>query len=764
MINRLFCLQTLLFAAWVLGIAGLHTGHRPVVWGRVTFGAATLIPPAFLAFSRLFPVPSPWPPDWLLHSSLATGGLLALTALLTPLVVSDVRVVDGELLRTPGPLYAIFALFFLSVWVTAISVLIKKWFHVRGLARAQLQYLTAAILISGAGAIGANLVYPMLTGTSAHSGLGPFFSVVFVLIVGHSIIRHRLLELKIVINQGLSRVLAAGLLALILITGWRLLSRDRPVGGGQAFWVALVAVLVTLSVPAQRLFAALIDPYLFRGRLEYPVVIRDATQRLSRLLPLDQLRREVMEILTGAYRPELALFFLGPDYPPPAAEASASRQRDAALAEWATRVLHDAGASSPVIVIDPRTHGAGEADAGRHLGQLGAEIVIGLRRRGRLLGGIVLGPRRSGDAYFLRDLQFLESMAQLASVSLENSLLYREQAQILEYSNRLLESLSSAVVAIDARGRLTSVNAAALALLGVAIHRRDATIEMLPSDIGWLLALCARDAWRPRELEVVVEGAARAPFPAIVSTAALKNEGGEPAGALVVLTDLTTVKELERDRRRLEHLTLMARFYAGIAHEIRNPLTSISNLISMLPDRFDDPEYRDTAARLLPDEVARIVRLAERLHLMAPSALPSGHRRVDQGRWRGAPHHGVAPLPGGAAGHSRRPRPAHPVVPQPDPQRPGRNARGRRDPDSRPGRAHAGRRPGHGLRRRRGTRHRSGLAGKGLRALLHHQAVGHRPRALDLPRDRPLPSRAAHPGTAVGPERHDRPARVPRRG
>ena len=58
---------------------------------------------------------------------------------------------------------------------------------------------------------------------------------------------------------------------------------------------------------------------------------------------------------------------------------------------------------------------------------------------------------------------------------------------------------------------------------------------------------------------------------------------------------------------------------AGIAHEIRSPLAAISNFISMLPDRFDDPEYRDTATRLLPMEVARIVGLADRLRLMAPS-------------------------------------------------------------------------------------------------------------------------------------------------
>jgi two-component system sporulation sensor kinase A/two-component system, sporulation sensor kinase E len=105
----------------------------------------------------------------------------------------------------------------------------------------------------------------------------------------------------------------------------------------------------------------------------------------------------------------------------------------------------------------------------------------------------------------------------------------------------------------------------------------------------------------------------------ILSTAVLHDDEKRISGALVVATDLSAVKALERNQRRVEHLAIMARFYAGIAHEIRNPLAAISNLIALLPDRFDDPEYRDTAVRLLPMEVSRIVRLADRLRLMAPS-------------------------------------------------------------------------------------------------------------------------------------------------
>jgi two-component system sporulation sensor kinase A len=144
-------------------------------------------------------------------------------------------------------------------------------------------------------------------------------------------------------------------------------------------------------------------------------------------------------------------------------------------------------------------------------------------------------------------------------------------------------------------------------------------MHVLPSEIGWALVLAVSGGWHPREVEVTIDHIVRGPLHVILSTAVLHDDEQRVSGALVVVTDLSAVKALERNQRRVEHLAIMARFYAGIAHEIRNPLAAISNLVSMLPDRFDDPEYRDTAVRLLPMEVARIVRLSDRLRLMAPS-------------------------------------------------------------------------------------------------------------------------------------------------
>jgi signal transduction histidine kinase len=259
-----------------------------------------------------------------------------------------------------------------------------------------------------------------------------------------------------------------------------------------------------------------------------------------------------------------------------------------------------------------------EAASRLRVREAGVAVAVLLGRRDRRLGLILLGPRRSGDAYFREDLAFIESVAELTSIALENASLYRERVTLLEYSERLLESLDAAVIAADADGRITRYNQAAAELLSLGLAAPYASIGALPSEVGWALAFALRGAWEPHDVEVTVDHRVRGTVPVIVSTTVL-SEQQVVIGALLVITDLSTVKALEANQRRLERLSGMARFYAGIAHEIRSPLTAISNFISLLAERFDDPEYRETASRLLPLEVNRIVQLAERLRLMAPS-------------------------------------------------------------------------------------------------------------------------------------------------
>jgi signal transduction histidine kinase len=619
-INRWFATYTVLIACWIVGIGGLHAGSNLEFWGRFTFASGSMMPPTFLAFTRAYPIPSRWPPQRLLTTVFLIGAAFAALSLTTPLIMHSVALGESGISRQPGPLYALFSAYFLTGWVAALAVFTSKWWRSSGISRAQLQYLGAGLILPVAGGVITNLLLPLLTGKSTYWWLGPYFSLPFVAIVGHAIIRHRLMDLRPVIHQGLAHLMVIAVAAGVAVGVARLVAFDwttTTFAPPSDVLIAVVVALFMLSAPINRMIVRFVDPYMFRSRIDYDSALREATQRLGRLMQPTEVAQELRHILKAAFVPEAFAFAVRPLE---GGNLEALLTDEVSIERLLPIIVDTIEHPRPrVLVVNPADERGLRRDAHELLSLAGIEIVITLARRDQLLGLVVLGSRRSGDPYFVKDLSFIEALTQIASIALENSLLYRQRIQMLEYSDLLLESLNAAVVAVDVAGKITSFNAATKTLLGLKDSQRGDFLSALPSEVAWALTLAVSGVWSPREVELNIDHDARGLLPVILSVAALHDDKQEISGALAIVTDLSTVKALERNQRRVEHFALMARFYAGIAHEIRSPLAAISNFIAMLPDRFGDPEYRDTATRILPMEVARIVRLAERLRLMAPS-------------------------------------------------------------------------------------------------------------------------------------------------
>ena len=466
--NRRFAALTLCIAGWVLGIGGVESGVQTEVWGRVAFATASLIPTAFLAFSRVFPATSPWPTSTVLRATVVVGGLLALLSVTTRLIAYDISLTPTGIRRSSGPLFPIFTIYFLACMITALTVFIAKWRRERGLARAQLQHLGIGLLVLSAGAITTNLLIPIATGRSTLSWLGPYFTLPFVVLVGHAIIRHRLLDLRIFASRGLAYGVAIAIASGLSIAAARVIF---PSWDAQTYFVhpnivtITIVALAMLTSPAQRFLNRAIDPYLYRG-IEHATALRAATRRLSRLMQPTELAAELRQILGEVLVPEsftlLVKSFESDSFEQLLSEGST--HIDPRI--WAALRL-DHTSSGSVIVVNPAENGHIPKPVRDTLQDVGVELVVTIGRRGQLLGLVLLGPRRSGDAYFKTDLAFVESLSDLASIALENALLYRQRIQMLEYSDRLLESIDSAVVAVDVGDEITSFNPAATKLLGL---------------------------------------------------------------------------------------------------------------------------------------------------------------------------------------------------------------------------------------------------------------------------------------------------------
>src|SRR5713226_1674600 len=195
-----FAAFTLSVATWLFGVAAWCYGTFAELGLRVAFAGASLIAPSFLGLTRSFPPGAKEASRLWVAGPLVLGAAFFALSLTTPLIAFDAAVSTSGLHRTPGPLYPVFAVFFFMTFATAASIILTRWWKAQGQARAQLQYLGLAILLPGAVAITTNLILPMVTGHSTYSWLGPFFVGPLVAVIAHAVIRHRFMNLRLVVH------------------------------------------------------------------------------------------------------------------------------------------------------------------------------------------------------------------------------------------------------------------------------------------------------------------------------------------------------------------------------------------------------------------------------------------------------------------------------------------------------------------------------------------------------------------------------------
>jgi two-component system sensor histidine kinase PilS (NtrC family) len=169
-----------------------------------------------------------------------------------------------------------------------------------------------------------------------------------------------------------------------------------------------------------------------------------------------------------------------------------------------------------------------------------------------------------------------------AGASLERA--SSELANLQAFSQDIINSLTSGLITTDYSGTILTFNLAAESITGhkaaAAAGRAVAEILQLPPDLTAALTVDLGGE-RFRRADFAYTTADRRRIEIGLSTTHLVTTTG-PTGFIFTFQDVTEIKRLERDARMKLRLAAVGEMAAGIAHEIRNPLASMSGSIQVL--------------------------------------------------------------------------------------------------------------------------------------------------------------------------------------
>ncbi len=206
--------------------------------------------------------------------------------------------------------------------------------------------------------------------------------------------------------------------------------------------------------------------------------------------------------------------------------------------------------------------------------------------------------------------------------------LRRELQHARLFADEVVSNMPVGLVAVDGEGRISMVNREAqrMVRLDPDLALGQPAENVLPSAL--------RERWEAvrqsghaaaREVEVAL-GPETVPLSLVGSR--VVSEQGAVIGDILLLDDLRQVRRLQEEIRRKDRLAAIGNLAAGVAHEIRNPLSSIKGTAAFFAQQFEDGSDGRRMAEIMVKEVERLNRvITELLELARPSDLSP--RRAD---------------------------------------------------------------------------------------------------------------------------------------
>jgi PAS domain S-box-containing protein len=247
----------------------------------------------------------------------------------------------------------------------------------------------------------------------------------------------------------------------------------------------------------------------------------------------------------------------------------------------------------------------------RALDTFGAEVIVPLHARGRIIGWLFFGHRVTGQRFEYQDLENLMILAEHVSTVLENALLYEEVTVQKTLAETLLKSIPPGIVATDEEAIVRWFNPTAEQILGL---RAEEVLNRPVEAAGHRLASFLRETLEAKSnlpAQQWVDPNTRRSLN--IETRRLVTQR-TPLGAVAVVHDLTGEESLRQKQDLLDRAAFWTDLAASMSHEVRNPLVAIKTFAQLLPERFEDADFRRDFNNIVVQEIDRLDKIISQIN------------------------------------------------------------------------------------------------------------------------------------------------------
>ena len=634
--NQSFLLVSVFILAWLLS---LHLAYNALqareaaFWIRTSSGMGILIINGFnILRSAIVCRESGWRDIGKRSLPVALPSVVVIVLCYTPFFLryAELRRAQEAQELVPhavyGPLLPLYVGFFMTAVAFVIALYLRDLGKATGMQKVELQFVVAGAVALIVFSLALGLILKPLVPRGEVVRLAPLRVVVFSLIIAYGIATRKIME----VGTFVRRMVSYGLLLLYLTIiyfgiWWASHHLLRGFIWQDVIAHLLGALAVALSMtPARGVSKNFADKLFVNSRgLDFEATVRKAAEILDSVTTLRDLLERFAATTAEAVGTDRVVILL-PDKNGFSQHFSVDGKPGLALPADHPFVFYLRKHHDPIVLDElHRVRPTPELQAIiPEMRRLKLAAAMGIFSRHQLAGVMLLGPRLSGGIYGDIVQNALQVLCGQLAIAIDNAQLFTEVQNAKIYNETLLQNLTTAVIAAGADEAITVFNNEAEQITG--LNSRDVldhSLVQLPSGLCDLLRETLRSGQRQENRELILPSEDRTVV-VRASSSIFHGQSGEMLGALMVLTDITALKRLELQIRRSDRLASLGTLSAGMAHEIKNPLVSIKTFAQLLPERYQDSDFRETFSNLIGHEIDRIDSLVNQLLRFARPAKP----------------------------------------------------------------------------------------------------------------------------------------------